>query len=154
MTLAQIVNWIALALTCAIVFWRGRRPERFGMVIIIAGFLATPLVQRVDSWYAPQYGILAVDAAALLAFIWLAFRYGCYWAICGAAFQTVSVFIHFAFMIAPHALYRAYYFGNFSIGYLVLGSILGGVIFERATPVRCRPLPWPRPSSASGSSED
>jgi hypothetical protein len=149
MTPAQIVNWATLALAAAIVFWRGRGPERLGMAIIVVGYFATPMVERRDNWYAPQFGILAVDMVMLLAFISLAFRYRRHWAICAAAFQGVAVLTHFAFLIAPHTLYRAYYVGSFSIGYLVLGAIVGGVVFEGATPIRRRDFLRPRPPSAS-----
>jgi hypothetical protein len=133
-TLAQIVNWTTLALTCAVVFWRGSRPERVGMTIVAIGYVLTPLVEQRDSWYAPQFGIMAVDAAILAAFIAMAFRYDRYWTICATAFQAIAVLIHFAFLINPPALYRAYFYASFSIGYLILGSILGGVVIERRTP--------------------
>ena len=140
MTVAQFVNWIALAFTGAVVLWRGGRPERLGMALVAAGFLLTPLVERRESWFQPQFGILAVDLATLALLVAMAYRYDRYWPICAAAFQTIAVLTHFAFWINPEALYRAYYFGNFSIGFLLLGSIIGGVVIESSTPFRVRRL--------------
>jgi hypothetical protein len=40
------------------------------------------------------------------------------------------VLTHLGFLINPRLLYRAYYFANFSIGFLVLGTIVGGVLIE------------------------
>ena len=138
MTAAQIVSWAALVLTCSIVVWRGRRAERFGMTVVAIGWVVTPFVQRLDSWYQPQFGILAVDVAVLAGLVALAFRYDRYWPICAAAFQAVAVLTHFAFLINPKALYRAFYFGNFAIGYLILGAIIGGVVIESGAPDRLR----------------
>jgi hypothetical protein len=146
MTLPQVFGWVTLALTCAVVFWRGRRPERIGISIVAVGWVATTLVQRLDSWYQPQFGIMSVDALILAAFIAMAFRYDRYWTICAAAFQAIAVFTHFVFLIDPKALYRAYYFGNFAIGFLILGAILGGAFIESAAPQRRSP-PSPGPPS-------
>ena len=148
MTLAQFVNAAALVLTCAIVFGRGRQPERIGMTVIAMAFLVTPLVEARGSWYEPQYGILAVDVLTLAALIAISVLYDRYWPICAAAFQAVAVLTHVAFMIDPAALYRAFYFGNFSIGFLLLGSILGGAFIE-AAPIRFRPRLASRPSPSS-----
>jgi hypothetical protein len=152
MTAAQIVNWTALGLTVLVVIRRGRWPERLGMALIVAAFVATPFAELRDSWYRPQFGILAVDATLLAALIVTAFRYDRDWTICAAAFQAVTVLTHFAFMIDPRALYRAFYFGNFAMGYLLLGAILGGAVIEGPRPYRLRSLPRPRRSWRSGSS--
>ena len=138
MTLANLINLLALVATCAIAVWRGRRPERAGALIIAAGFLLTPLVERRESWFQPQFGIFAVDVATLVALVALAFWYGRYWSICAAAFQAIAVLTHFAFLLNPHAIYRAYYFANFSIGFLLLGALLGGVFIESAEPLSAR----------------
>ena len=47
---------------------------------------------------------------------------------------------HLVFLINPQALYRAYYMSNFSIGFLLFGAILAGVLFEteRPTPISRR----------------
>jgi len=148
MTLAQIVGWTALALTCAVVFWRGERPERLGAALIAVAWLLTPLVELRRSWFEPQLGILAVDVATLVALVALAFRSRRYWAICASAFQAIAVLTHLAFLINPEALYRAYLFGNFSIGFLLLGSILGGTLIE-AAPIRFRRRLAPQASRSS-----
>lgn len=138
MSLEQMFSWFALALTIAVVGWWGRRPERVGIAVIAIGWLLTLLLLRKDSWYSPQYGVMVVDGALLAVFILMAFAYDRYWIICIAAFQAVAFLTHFIFLIDPHAFYRAYYFANFAIGYLILGAMIGGVIIERAAPARRR----------------
>jgi hypothetical protein len=139
MTLAQSVGWAALALTCGAAVWRGQRPERLGASVTAIGWIVSPLVEFGDSWYQPQFGIFAVDVLALVAFIALTLRYRRYWTICATAYQAITVMTHLAFLLNPTGLYRAYLFGNFSIGFLLLGAILGGVVFEsEASPYRLR----------------
>jgi hypothetical protein len=128
--LAPWIGWFALGLTCVIAFWRGGRPERLGAVFSVAGWIVTPVVEIRTDWYQPQVGIFAVDVAMLVLLAGLAFRYRRYWAICAAAFQAVMVLTHIGFLINPRMLYRAYYFANFSIGFLVLGAIVGGTLIE------------------------
>ena len=146
MTPSQVVGWSALGLTCGAAAWRGGRPERLGAALIAVAWVTTPLVELRDSWYQPQLGILAVDVVTLAALVLIAVRYDRYWPVCAAAFQAIAVLTHLAFLINPRMLYRAYLFGNFSIGFLLLGAILGGVLIEGAkTPFR-HPAPWPPPS--------
>ncbi len=148
MHLGQVVGWAALALTGGAALRRGGSPERQGALLIGAAWILTPLVELRESWFQPQLGILAVDMATLLGLIILAIRYDRYWPICAAAFQAIAVLTHLAFLINPNALYRAYLFGNFSIGFLLLGAILGGVIMEGGAPPLRRPSAWGRSSSS------
>jgi hypothetical protein len=149
MTRAQLVGWIAVGVTCVLAFWRGGRPERLGAVLIAVTWAVTPLVELRRSWFEPQPGILAVDALTLAALVGLAFGYRRYWTICAAAFQAVAVLTHLAFLTNPHALYRAYLFANFSIGFLLLGAILGGIVIEGPWP-QTRPEGLPRRGAPSG----
>ena len=151
MTPAQIVGWIALALACAAAAWRGGRPERLGALLLAAAWVVTPLVELRSSWRQPQIGILGVDIVTLAALAWLAMRYDRTWPICAAGFQAIAVLTHLAFLVNPQALWRAYLVGNFAIGFLLLGAVVGGVVMEgRAPSLRRRPL-WP-PRSAWRSS--
>jgi hypothetical protein len=148
MTPAQITGWTALAFTCVVAAWRGRVPERLGAAVIAAAWVATTLVEQRDSWLAPQTGILAIDMVTLAALIGLGVRYDRYWPIWAGGFQAVAVLTDLAFLIEPRALYRAYYFGNFSIGFVLLGALLGGVIIERDRPFRRRLPPRRAPRSS------
>jgi len=130
--LAQLLGWTCLALTCVAAAWRGGRAERLGAAVVAVAWVITALVERRHDWLEPQYGILAVDVVTLLALAAIALRARRNWAICAAGFQAIAVLTHLVFLINPAALYRAYYMSNFSIGFLLLGAILAGVIFERS----------------------
>lgn len=135
----QAVGLTILALTLAYTYRRGSRPERIGVSLVAAGWLITPIVEQRESWYAPQFGIMGVDMMILAAFTVMTLRYNRFWTICAAGFQAIAVIVHFAFLMSPAALYRAYFFETFAIGYLVLGSILGGVLIESRAPIHRPP---------------
>ena len=132
--LAQLFGWVCLGLTCVAAGWRGRAPEKLGAGLVAAAWVLSTLVEQRHNWLEPQYGILAVDVATLAGLAGLAFWSRRYWAICAAGFQAIAVLTHLVFLINPQALYRAYYMSNFSIGFLLLGAILAGVLFEAPRP--------------------
>jgi len=138
--LAQVLGWLCLALTCVAAAWRGGQAERLGAAVVGVAWFITALVERRHNWLEPQYGILAVDIVTLLALAAIALWARRNWAICAAGFQAIAVLTHLVFLINPQALYRAYYMSNFSIGFLLLGAIAAGVIFEasRRAPVSRR----------------
>ena len=130
--LGQVLGWVAVFVTCAAAAWRGERPERLGAALIAVAWGLTDLAELRNNWLEPQYGILVVDIATFVGLAAIAFMFKRAWAICAASFQAVAVLTHLAFVINPAALYRAYYMANFSIGFLLLGAILGGVLLESA----------------------
>jgi len=130
LNLAPGIGWFALGLTCVIAFWRGGPSERLGALLAAAGWIVTPFVEFRSDWYEPQVGVFAVDVLMLLGLTALTLRYRRAWTICASAFQTLMVLTDIGVLIDPRALYRAYYYANFSIGFLVLGAIVGGVLIE------------------------
>jgi hypothetical protein len=134
-TPTQQVSTGALALTVGVVAWAGGRPEKIGVTLIAAAWIITPFVELRQSWYQPQWGILAVDLLTLAGLVGMSLAYKRRWPICASGFQALAVLTHLAFLVSPHALYRGYLYANFAIGYLLLGSVLGGVALE-ARPTR------------------
>ena len=128
--LAQLLGWACLAFTCVVVAWRGGRPEKLGAGVIAAAWVLSTLVEQRHSWLEPQVGVFIVDILALIAFVAIAYRYRRYWAIWVAGCHAVGVLTHVLFLIDPKALYRAYYMLSFSIGFLLLGALLAGAMFE------------------------
>jgi hypothetical protein len=146
-TPAQQVGTAGLVLVCSLAFWKGAKADKVGALVIAVTWLATPFVERRGSWYEPQYGILLMDSLTLIGLVAVALVYHRRWPICGAAFQTFSVLTHLAFVVNPHALYRAYFYADFSMGFLLLGSLFAGVLIEprdRPSPSQVQPLDRPR----------
>lgn len=134
----QQVGTAALLLTCLIALWRGNGTDKLGAALISVAWVITPLVEVRKSWYQFQGGIFTVDLVTLVGLVALAILSNRRWPICAAAFQTFAVLTHVAFLVNPHALFRAYLYANFGISYLLLGSLVGGVIIESGG----SPWPW------------
>ena len=132
--LAQLLGWTCLAMTCAAVAWRGELPEKLGATVIVAAWVLSTVFEQRRSWLEPQVGVFMVDILALIAFVAIAYWSRRYWAIWVAGFHAVGVLTHLLFLINPRALYRAYYMLSFSIGFLLLGALLAGVMFEAGKP--------------------
>ena len=126
----QVFSFVVLALACVFAGRMGNKPERLGAALIAAGWCLTPLVEDLSSWTKPQYGMLGVDLLTLLLLVLLALHTGRLWPVCAAGFQLVAVLLHLIFWIAPERLYRAFYYANFAIGYLLLGALVGGCLLE------------------------
>ena len=129
-TPAQQIGTLDLVLTCSLAAWRGGPAERWGAALFAVAWVASPIAELRQSWYQPQYGIFAIDLAVLVSLTVISAAYGRAWAICAAGFQALAVLFHVAFLVNPHALYRAYLQANFAAGFLVLGALMGGVLIE------------------------
>ena len=132
--LAQLLGWVCLVFTCGIVAWRGERPEKLGATVIVAAWVLSTVFEQRRSWLEPQVGVFIVDILALIAFVAIAAWSRRYWAIWVAGFHAVGVLTHVLVLINPRALYRAYYMLSFSIGFLLLGALLAGVMLEAGRP--------------------
>ncbi|MCR6659802.1 MAG: hypothetical protein NVV72_10795 [Asticcacaulis sp.] len=87
---------------------RGGPSERVGATIFLLAWLATTLAQLGTKYSGIEWGIVAIDVAALLAFIGLALWSRKIWTILIAACQMNAVFSHFVPLLAPHFNYVTY----------------------------------------------
>ena len=130
-TAAHLVGDLALLATGLMALHCGQRGERVGFCIILVAWIVSALVERRSSWIEPQYALFAVDVVTLGLLIWVHRTYGRLWPLVAAAFQVISVLSHPLFWINMPALARAFYYANFSIGFLLLGAIWGGCVIEK-----------------------
>lgn len=110
MSLYVAAYWLAfLPLTWGALRWGGK-PERSILVIFVAATIATLLVR--PAWPARfrsvEYGVLLVDAAALVAAGYVALRADRIWPIFTTALQLLSTTAHFAKVINPNLLRSGY----------------------------------------------
>ena len=85
--------------------WTGRCGA---MIFIGATVLSNITVRANPDWVSTSYGLFWVDVACLIALFILACNSNRFWPIWAVGFQTVSVLAHFATMLAPDILPKAY----------------------------------------------
>ncbi|MBW8858924.1 MAG: hypothetical protein JF570_04120, partial [Caulobacter sp.] len=98
MQIHTLVSLILAALVCGLAMWRGDRAARWVGAAFLASWLGSLLVYRRDAYNA-DYGILAVDALTLVAFVWISLRTRRIWTVVASAFMTIIVASHLAVMI-------------------------------------------------------
>ena len=140
---------VVLALACIIAaivvaVARGGPPERLAAVIIVCWIVA-------DASYHLAFGPsgfdrvdpvhLVLDGGELAAIVWLALRANRMWPLWAAAAQLICVSGHFAVLISPEGMRRAYWALTQLPQYiqlvaLVLGAVAHAKRFERIGPYR------------------
>lgn len=98
MQIHTIISLILAILVCGLAMWRGDRSARWIGAAFLADWLGSLLVHRQQAQSA-DYGVLAIDIAALAAFIWISMRTRRLWTIVASAFMAIIVASHVAVMI-------------------------------------------------------
>ena len=115
--------WAATVIAVgAIAFWRGRRDEQLAAGVMLAAWALTMVVER-TKFAQIEWGVLAVDIAALAAFIWIALRSNRYWPLFAAGFHLLAVVTHVARIAQPSVGGWAYVTGEIIWGYLLAIAI-------------------------------
>lgn len=121
---------VVYVLACAVAFAWGGRTERIGGAIIAFGVLATPILQD-RRWDNVDLGLLGIDIVQMLAFIALALISARLWAVSAAALMVLVVMVHFATLFDGAGQIFPYISAFHAVGYLVLLSLIVGVIQSR-----------------------
>lgn len=98
MQIHTIISLILAVLVCGLAMWRGDRSARWIGAAFLADWLGSLLVHR-QQVQSADYGVLAIDIAALAAFIWISMRTRRLWTIIASAFMAIIVASHVAVMI-------------------------------------------------------
>ncbi|MFZ0268222.1 hypothetical protein [Caulobacter sp.] len=97
----QIHTLISLTLAvliCGLAMWRGDQPARWIGAAFLASWLGSQLINQRDSSNA-DYGLLAIDIATLVVFVWISMRTRRLWTVLVSAFAAIVVASHIAVMI-------------------------------------------------------
>jgi hypothetical protein len=101
-----------LVFCCGYAFWRGGVPERLAAAIFVIGTALT----RVATFYwgtgfgAVEMGVLAVDLACLISFVFIALRAERFWPLWVAALQIIGTAGHAVKLLAPDMIPWGYAF--------------------------------------------
>lgn len=96
--LHSIISLSLAILVCGLAMWRGDQPARWTGAAFLASWLGSMAVYQRDP-YSADYGILAVDIATLVVFVWISMRTRRIWTLIASAFATIIVASHIATMI-------------------------------------------------------
>ena len=97
---------------------------------MLAAWAVSMLVVR-TAFNEPEWGLMAVDLAALGVFVWIALKSDRYWPIFAAAFHLLTIATHFARTADPTVLRFAYITAEILWGYLLAFSIGYGALTSR-----------------------
>jgi len=93
----------------AYVLWRGQKPERAGLAVILVGSVLSEITAHYDSlWQTGETGIFLVDLAVLFAFMLVLARSDRFWPLWITAFQIVAVVTHLVRFVRPQTVPLAY----------------------------------------------
>jgi hypothetical protein len=96
--LHTLISLILAILICGLAMWRGDRAARWVGAAFLASWVGSLLVYRHDPHNA-DYGMLAIDIATLVAFVWISMRTRRVWTLVAAAFMAIIVASHLAVII-------------------------------------------------------
>jgi hypothetical protein len=108
---------------CVIALRRGGRYERLAAGMMLAAWALTMVVYR-SGFHQTEWGILAVDVAALGVFVWIALQSDRYWPIFAAGFHLLAIVTHLARTVDPSVGGYAYITAEILWGYL-LAAVIG-----------------------------
>jgi hypothetical protein len=104
---ALIIYTVLLVAVCGYALLRGGQVERAVALIFIAAVIGTQLAS-VAHFRAPEYGIMAVDAAHFVALMVVIYYSNRIWPQCAAAAQLVATITHIGRSLSPSMAVEAY----------------------------------------------
>lgn len=125
MSAYQLPVWVwptALMAVCALAVWRGRDEERLAAGGQLANWALSLMLFQARS-NDTQWAILAVDAALLTLFLWIALRSHRYWPLFAAGFQFLAVLTHIAMALDAKVSGWAYLTAELLWSYLILFTV-------------------------------
>lgn len=106
-TSAQAIYWLVTFVIAGLVWWRGDRPERIGVLIVLAGFVFSGLVDEI--YWGRVHGLVVLADGALFAgFYALSLKYARWWIRGAAAFALLGFLSHFATLFDSSVMTWAY----------------------------------------------
>jgi len=103
-----------------------RRPQVLTAIAVATTWVGSAAVQNTSNLIDPQYGVFALDVAALLFLLGLALRYREGWLMGVAAFHLLTTTTHIAVMIDLRINVWAYFTTQFIWSHMMLLAVAWG----------------------------
>jgi len=126
-TPAQAIYWAASLVVFGLAWWRGDQPERTGVLLVLANFVASGLVDEYF-WGRVTWGVMIADGLLFAAFYHLALRCLRWWVRVAAAFALLGFLSHFAAMLDASILWWAYVTLRWLISAGILLALVASVV--------------------------
>lgn len=123
--LHTFISLVMAILICGVAMWRGDRAARWVGAVCLAGWLGSILVYRGNAYNA-DYGVLAIDAVSLVAFVWISMRTRRIWTVIVSAITALMVASHISVMIDLRVTLGTLIIGTAMWSYGVLACIAFG----------------------------
>ncbi len=106
----------------AIAWWKGAKPERLGVLLLMVNYVAGGLLAPLRHWW-----ILPLNDAILVAvLIWMSLRFDRWWILAAAAAHLLLMLVHVSVLSDPSLDMRVYVGSRWLFGIIGLYALLLG----------------------------
>jgi len=121
---------VTVIAVCLVAFLRGGQDERRASGVMLAAWAVSMVVDR-TGYRETEWGIMAIDMAALIAFVVIALQSSRHWPMFAAGFHLLAILTHLARGVDDTVAPWAYFTAQILWGYLLAGSIAYGALTTR-----------------------
>lgn len=106
----------------AVVWWKGAKPERLGVLLLVVNYTAGGLLDPLRLWWTLPLN----DLICLVALVWMALRFDRWWILVAAAAQVLMMMVHISVLSDPTLDMRVYVASRWVFGVIGLYALLAG----------------------------
>ncbi len=106
----------------AIVWWKGAKPERLGVLLLIANYTAGGILDDLRLWWTLPLN----DLICLAVLVWMGLRFDRWWILAAAAAQLLLMIVHVSVLSDPTLDMRVYVASRWVFGVIGLYALLAG----------------------------
>ena len=122
-TLTPWISFGVAVLICGFAIWKGDRWVRLVAAVYLAAWTLSPMVQLRDP-LSPEWGVLIIDAVAMMLLVWVSLQARRLWSVFAAAFQMMAVASHLVAIIDLRIYLTTVIMGLALLSYGVLIALL------------------------------
>ncbi|WP_029416630.1 hypothetical protein [Brevundimonas bacteroides] len=120
----QLFYLVSTFAVWAIVWWKGAKPERLGVLLLIANYTLGGLLDPLRLWWTLPLN----DLACVAVLLWMAFRFDRWWILAAAAAHLLLIVVHISVLSDPSLDMRVYVASRWVFGVIGLYALLAGAL--------------------------